>query len=757
MAKSHSKPVGPNARVARDLANAKAAQNAADVAMARDLQFKPQSDMVRGMPGPQMAIANSIGRDQLDLRKIVDRAFDAMVEAEVQNAKGTERVLWYAHRDTAGNQSLSSPGGDIRILSWTHPGIQLGLATPLNETADVRRAGLLLKSVTPLARARFDSLVPQIVGLYEPGGQAGDRAEQPPSTRGLKAVKLEMTQDQVHAFVNHMRGVLIVTGAPGTGKTTVALQRIRFLFDQQNANDSDDRTVRYTPTLTKVFLASRSLIAYTRSLLRDELQIPADVVSHVGDFVSVYVEKAWNPRLDARPIGKNWAGDELRAREALSNLGTSQDLHAMWRILEAQIRDRFNKAVTADWYAFASAHSDSPAAIEEFVATLKTLPQRSAIEPQDSSLRVDALWPRVGGPYQRMRTAISGKRREEFDAQFARWLFYAFDPLDVLADYFTKYRAVTIQRIQAGVGSTVNAGQVVDDAIEQWRKRRYSSHDLSWIAWMCRFWLPEERDVTMSFRGIPRALPELNSHEGFRWTHVVIDEAQDLSVQEASFLGSLVHPNGALTVSADYRQVVSPVHGTEDSEALKVGLSIRDQRLHRQFPFKQNMRQGREIAMFLAGFYEHTFGEFPRFTPGPREVKVRPQLITGPLKQFARTVRQFVNVMEAKGRGARVAILFTDEADVRMRNIRTDLHSLGISPGPIDEVWSDGQLVMTTVERAKGLEYDIVTHASMGQTSTSRACTVGSACASSLRRYEGRGLVLRLSNSGSDRVVGAGN
>jgi len=50
-------------------------------------------------------------------------------------------------------------------------------------------------------------------------------------------VKLEMTPAQVKAFISRMNGVLLVTGAPGTGKTTVALQRVRFLYDQQSLRE----------------------------------------------------------------------------------------------------------------------------------------------------------------------------------------------------------------------------------------------------------------------------------------------------------------------------------------------------------------------------------------------------------------------------------------------------------------------------------------------------------------------------------------
>src|SRR6185503_7600147 len=112
---------------------------------------------------------------------------------------------------------------------------------------------------------------------------------------------LDMTPEQVDAFLGRMNGVLTVTGAPGTGKTTVAFQRIRFLFDQQALREDHETLPKYEPSLTRVFLASRNLIAYSTHLLQDELSIPKDVVSYVPEFVATYVDTVWQPKFDARP------------------------------------------------------------------------------------------------------------------------------------------------------------------------------------------------------------------------------------------------------------------------------------------------------------------------------------------------------------------------------------------------------------------------------------------------------------------------
>lgn len=695
----------PSRRAARDETNARLTRDAAAARAPQVRQFKPERDMVRGTSIKQVAIAQAIDGDRLDLQRIAERPFDAMLEVEIN---GGSPLLWYAHRDTSGNQSIAIPenGAEVRVLSWTHPGIQAGLSGVLGTTTSIKRAGYTIKSVKPIARARFDHVFPTVSGIYDPGGRVGEPVLATAASKGLKAVKLDMTPEQVQAFLNRMRGVMIVTGAPGTGKTTVAFQRIRFLFDQQNLRDPSELKVPYEPELTRVFLASRNLIAYSRALLRDELRVPADVVTHVGDFLRQYLDRVWQPKLDARPSTKKTTPEEFRAREAFLNLGEVKDLHEMWQTLEKQVRSRLVLAADSDWKRHLTrAGGDAARNANDLVGALAKFSPRASVDLQDSLCRMDAVWRLVRRPYEGCRLALSEGKREEFDDRFAKWLLHSYDPLDVLASHFSLHRDVAAHRIAAGTGALTDPIRVVDSAIDGWRKRTYGVAEVGWISWILRFALPEQSEPEDGFRAVPRAIARPNHKTERRWTHVMIDEAQDLSVQEASLLASMVHPNGALTVSADFQQVVSPVHGMTNGEALKCGLAIRDQALYTQYPFSRNLRQSREIGRFLASFYEKAFGEFPQFEAGPTETKFMPELYTGSDSRFAGLIAQLVNVLRARDDRGSAAILFIDEADDRMRRLRAALHTAGVHPSPVDEVWSERQLIMTTVERAKGLEY----------------------------------------------------
>jgi hypothetical protein len=319
---------------------------------------------------------------------------------------------------------------------------------------------------------------------------------------------------------------------------------------------------------------------------------------------------------------------------------------------------------------------------------------------------MDALWASVRVPYANCRGGLHERVRDRFDRMFASWLFWVFDPIDVLYYYFTAHQADAAERIVRGTLARLNPQGVVKETLDDWEKRLFGPAELSWIAWLLRFTLPEEAGQEDGFRGVPRAIPLPEHRTAQRWTHVVIDEAQDLSVQEASLLASLVHPKGALTISADFRQIVSPVHGMTDGEALKFGLPIWDQKLHLQFPFQRNLRQSREVAQFLKGYYQAAFGEFPPFDAGHRKEGIKPQLYVGSEKLFPALIAQMVNVLR-KGDVRHIAVLLVHDNAAAIDKLRDDLQSRKVPLAGSENVLDPERVVVTTVEKAKGLEFDV--------------------------------------------------
>ena len=187
----------------------------------------------------------------------------------------------------------------------------------------------------------------------------------------------------------------------------------------------------------------------------------------------------------------------------------------------------------------------------------------------------------------------------------------------------------------------------------------------------------------------------------------MVDEAQDLCVAEAALLGSFVDPNGAFTVSADFHQVVSPVWGMENSEAFILGKSLKGE--EQLFPFARNMRQSKQIGLFLREFYHNTFGELAPFEANDTiDIKGgNPLLMLGNSSEFPAKIKQRLAVMNRNPDINSIALLQINEDEKALQQLRTALENQGAKLAPI---WAsadkNNRLITTSVERIKGLEYD---------------------------------------------------
>jgi hypothetical protein len=284
--------------------------------------------------------------------------FHAMVEVEVEFANGeTREQLWYGHEGV----SVNSPLNGVNVLAWTHPGLQAALTEDLGDYAELfaggykggKRNKIVIVGVCSKARARFRRVSPEIVGLYEPGGVFVEDARPVQSrTVGLKAVKLDMTRDQSRAFRSAMSGLLMITGAPGSGKTTVAFQRIRFLIDQQDSM-GDSSALRYDFQNTKIFLANPNLIQFSKKFLEQELDVPSSSIEQVGELINRYIAATWDWKNGAQPRRRAMTSLEHKARDSMLSLCGDEELRSCWKRYEKQIAERFSNARGYEWERWA--------------------------------------------------------------------------------------------------------------------------------------------------------------------------------------------------------------------------------------------------------------------------------------------------------------------------------------------------------------------------------------------------------------------
>jgi hypothetical protein len=317
---------------------------------------------------------------------------------------------------------------------------------------------------------------------------------------------------------------------------------------------------------------------------------------------------------------------------------------------------------------------------------------------------MDAVYKEIHAPYESTRSALGTVGdREKFDEYFAQWLYHVYDPLDALRAYFSETKYAAEIRIRRGTNNRANPARVLNDVLDDWSKRSYSDEEHAWIAFLLRFALPE---TTNSGGGRFRAVAHGCASIGAPWSHIIVDEAQDLSAAEAVFLSSLSHRSGAFTVSADFHQRVSAAHGMDNAEAIKLGLPFVNPEGRSPFRFAENKRQTAEITRFLKGYYEQTFGEVPPFDvakDAPHGPK--PELFIGTDVQLRSRLRTLRNVLKARGGAENVAVLLVEEDDAQFAKVKTMLKADGIPTNGPDannrHAWT-----VAYVEQIKGLEYD---------------------------------------------------
>ena len=236
-----------------------------------------------------------------------------------------------------------------------------------------------------------------------------------------------MTAEQVDAFIAKMDGFLLISGAPGTGKTTIALQRVRFLLDQQSENRRS-AAVKHSIASTRVFLASDKLQDYVTELLESELELPASIISITPDYIARYVSEKWGRKNGATLRRREISELERLRREACFNLCSVAVLKEIWEAYELQIKERPLTSSRSKWNRIVT-DAVSHSAEERYLTELHkhfSVDVKVVDDPRDSGLRMEPLFGRVRRAYHGCRDGLrrddnrSDETQQRFDTASAR-------------------------------------------------------------------------------------------------------------------------------------------------------------------------------------------------------------------------------------------------------------------------------------------------------------------------------------------------
>ena len=153
------------------------------------------------------------------------------------------------------------------------------------------------RDIGPLVNYTFDHGAPKDAQfLFHKVASSPTATTQPETpTFGLKDIVTTIDTTQDERLRSSMSGVYIFTGGAGVGKTTVALHRLPFLINEQNANPTggvDHYTKRdnlfFTEKTMAVLVWKDHLVPYLETCLKD-LGLERVRVQHVEDWVSEHI------------------------------------------------------------------------------------------------------------------------------------------------------------------------------------------------------------------------------------------------------------------------------------------------------------------------------------------------------------------------------------------------------------------------------------------------------------------------------------
>lgn len=699
--------------------------------------IQPVAEDITGSPSGTRRYMHDSLQVRKELEVLRDSPFFARVD--VQFAGETEPIAILLTKARAAGEVYDD--GNWEVISFT---------SPLYEHVLDREIGTRFKPSNGEGgvigtSAKFESLLPQLqrADYFLRSGRAFVESETsldiptfaPTTKRTPKAYKAATTfslgeiielADRTQRSAMHLPFVqsVLIEGPPGSGKTSVGIMRIPCLLDRQweelGLDPQNDKPF-HLPTTMRVLVLNEEMVDYLGDLVRS-LRIEGvdvgtlhDLLLRLCDDAGVLKGRAGREppfvaKLKSKPqaITAYWRGfqasaksvftdrgDEYRAKcEQFGDMGKS-----LWKVLqgwfslvesscvtEGALPDTVNLAVrAADWQAKALQSVPDAELIRSRRATQKERNEVARINAERDG-RLSEI--------SSLREVLRDITADLFDRRaLVRAMFETDEYRELLRDY-------------AEEKSTEDA----EKADKAWREQfavdmpTRTEYDVVLAAW-----LASHVALVPASGKVPIVGGQLE-----RFTHLMVDEAQDLSSTHANILQRLIVKGGTLTFVGDLRQRLGVAGGLNSWDELGVSDL-------RPAAFTVNHRQSFELGQFVAALQSSLFGEVPVWKPSEeRRSKVPRVRIEKSQHRFAAVVAEEVRLWRREIPHATIGVLYDGRwTPERARKFRGRLE---------DDLASDSALTIVHIARnargghlrktncvfvasvasTKGLEFDAV-------------------------------------------------
>lgn len=679
---------------------------------------------------------NRFKRDQLrNLQAVTRSPFFARYRA-VMTMKGESEeidVLLTKARDVAG----AVMGDGWLLTTWTSPlglairGVQPGGQAEIEvrwvTTYEVNNSSLYETLLPEVANATFDAIGRR--GVIASEDELSEVEAKPQASTELAPVEYEakpafglsdivvlVDEPQRAALALPFGQSVMIDGPPGSGKTSVGIMRTAVLYDQQwdelDLDRQSDKPFHDYGTM-RILVYNEEMVEYLQSLAQ------SIGVSHV----QVMTTKDFFKRIcrETRML----TGTERRDRPSLAVLksrrealrayfaGFQAHAAAYWRAHEEALRnglgelgvdfltlaDRLN-----DWIGrisearVAGDHIEGTIGVADglteavFMIERGRSPTRRAASRADDSPQLDSetIGERMPEARKLIEEAVRGVcgRAGITKAMFEQ----------------PEYAALLEKLAADGV-----QGRVIEDGDRLWRRQyrgelpAYSELDLAMSAWLGARLL-----LSINTRRKPWIGGKLE-----RLTHLVIDEAQDLSPSHLAVLASQLVRDGTMTLVGDIHQNLNPDAGLRAWE--DAGLSDL-----MMTAFGVNHRQTKQLGDFMQGLHSGLFGQECSWEPSPKTTGPQPRVGIG------KSWTQLTNAIASEARfwreriaDATIAVLVDGKMKPKqMRELQQRLEVAlsdllvtveAVLPGTGGEpLRRTDRVVIASVTQTKGLEFDAV-------------------------------------------------